>query len=107
MGRIAATLADVTVVTSDNPRDEDPDAIIAEVLAGVDPSAEDAIGAGTLVVEADRTAAIELAVRRARPGDVVLVAGKGHEQYQEIDGVRIPFDDSAVAHAALAGAGEG
>ena len=91
MGRIAAELADVAIVTSDNPRSEDPDAIIAEVVAGAD----------DLEVEPDRRAAIELAVSRARPGDVVVIAGKGHEQGQEIAGRKLPFDDREAAREAL------
>ena len=92
MGRVATELADVAFVTSDNPRSEDPDAIIAEVVAGT---------AGELVVEPDRRRAIELAVEAAEPGDVVLFAGKGHEQGQEIGGVVLPFDDREVAREAL------
>ncbi|MEP7068588.1 MAG: UDP-N-acetylmuramoyl-L-alanyl-D-glutamate--2,6-diaminopimelate ligase, partial [Usitatibacter sp.] len=86
-------LADHVIVTSDNPRGEDPDAIIAQVLAGVSGDAE-AIG--------ERQVAIFSAVHQARAGDVVLLAGKGHETYQEIAGVRHPFSDREVAHAALA-----
>jgi UDP-N-acetylmuramoyl-L-alanyl-D-glutamate--2,6-diaminopimelate ligase len=94
MGEIAARLADEVVVTSDNPRSEDPDAIIAEILAGVD--------RGDVRVQPDRRAAIELGVSLARDGDVVLVAGKGHEQGQELaGGEKIPFDDVAVAWEAL------
>jgi UDP-N-acetylmuramoyl-L-alanyl-D-glutamate--2,6-diaminopimelate ligase len=94
MGEIAARLADEVVVTSDNPRSEDPDAIIAEILAGVD--------RGDVRVQPDRRAAIELGVSLARDGDVVLVAGKGHEQGQELaGGEKIPFDDVAVAREAL------
>jgi UDP-N-acetylmuramoyl-L-alanyl-D-glutamate--2,6-diaminopimelate ligase len=92
MGRIATTLADETVVTSDNPRSEKPAAIIAEILAGVNGPAE--------AIE-DRTMAIQTAVKRAQAGDVVLVAGKGHEQYQEVAGVRHPYSDAAVVRAAL------
>ncbi|HJZ60718.1 MAG TPA: UDP-N-acetylmuramoyl-L-alanyl-D-glutamate--2,6-diaminopimelate ligase [Miltoncostaeaceae bacterium] len=95
MGAIARALADVAIVTSDNPRTEDPDAIIAEVLAGA------ADGPAELVVEADRRRAIGLAVERAAPGDVVVIAGKGHERGQERDGVVSPFDDREVALAAL------
>ncbi len=87
MGRVAAELADHVVVTSDNPRTEDPRAIIDEILAGA-PGAE---------VEPDRAAAITLALTGAREGDVVVIAGKGHELGQEIDGTVIPFDDRAVA----------
>jgi UDP-N-acetylmuramoyl-L-alanyl-D-glutamate--2,6-diaminopimelate ligase len=87
MGRIATELADRVIVTSDNPRTEDPDAIIAEIIAGA-PAAE---------VEPDRAAAIELALAGADEGDVVVIAGKGHEQGQEIGDVVIPFDDRAVA----------
>jgi UDP-N-acetylmuramoyl-L-alanyl-D-glutamate--2,6-diaminopimelate ligase len=94
MGEIAGRLADEVVVTSDNPRSEDPDAIIAAIVSGVERS--------DVRVEPDRRAAIELVVGLARPGDVVVVAGKGHEQGQEFaDGVKVPFDDVAVAREAL------
>ncbi len=95
MGAIAARLADRTIVTSDNPRSEDPAAIVQEILAGIDDrSATEAI--------VDRHAAIERAVRLAGPGDVIVVAGKGHEQGQEFEGGRkLPFDDVAVAREAL------
>ena len=93
MGAAAERLADHVIVTSDNPRGEDPDAIIAQVLAGVSGDAE-AIG--------ERQVAIFSAVHQARAGDVVLLAGKGHETYQEIAGVRHPFSDREVADAALA-----
>jgi UDP-N-acetylmuramoyl-L-alanyl-D-glutamate--2,6-diaminopimelate ligase len=96
MGRIAAQLADDVVVTSDNPRSEDPDAIIAEVLGGIP------AGAAVAAI-ADRQAAIAEALRRARPGDVVLVAGKGHETEQVIAGVAHPFDDRAALRTLLAG----
>nr|WP_210649679.1 UDP-N-acetylmuramoyl-L-alanyl-D-glutamate--2,6-diaminopimelate ligase [Nocardioides sp. SYSU D00065] len=91
MGQIAAALADLVVVTDDNPRSEDPAAIRAAVLAG-------ARGGRAEVREVgDRRLAIREAVRSARPGDVVLVAGKGHETGQEVDGVVHPFDDRVVA----------
>jgi UDP-N-acetylmuramoyl-L-alanyl-D-glutamate--2,6-diaminopimelate ligase len=92
MGAIAARLADDVIVTSDNPRSEDPDAIIAEVVAGA---------SGGVTVEPDRRRAIALAVRRAGLGDVVVIAGKGHEQGQERNGVVTPFDDRVVAREAL------
>jgi UDP-N-acetylmuramoyl-L-alanyl-D-glutamate--2,6-diaminopimelate ligase len=91
MGRTAWTLADVAVVTSDNPRSEDPLAIIAEVLSG----------APELEVEPDRRAAIARAIESAREGDVVLIAGKGSEQGQEIAGTVQPFDDRDVARELL------
>jgi UDP-N-acetylmuramoyl-L-alanyl-D-glutamate--2,6-diaminopimelate ligase len=95
MGRVAAELADVVIVTSDNPRDEDPRDIIREIEAG--------IPAGTVChVDADRRAAIRRAVRDARPGDLIVLAGKGHEDYQEINGVKIPFDDAREARNAIA-----
>jgi UDP-N-acetylmuramoyl-L-alanyl-D-glutamate--2,6-diaminopimelate ligase len=95
MGRIGAELADIALVTSDNPRSEDPAAIIEEVLAGVD-------GDGEVVVEPERAAAIAKAVAIAAPGDVVVIAGKGHEQGQEFEeGRKIPFDDREVAREAL------
>jgi UDP-N-acetylmuramoyl-L-alanyl-D-glutamate--2,6-diaminopimelate ligase len=97
MGAFARALADVAVVTSDNPRSEDPEGIIAEIVAGaVDGPAE-------LVVEPDRRAAIGWAIERGRPGVVVLIAGKGHEQGQEREGVVTPFDDRVVAREALEG----
>jgi UDP-N-acetylmuramoyl-L-alanyl-D-glutamate--2,6-diaminopimelate ligase len=95
MGRAGAELSDLAVVTSDNPRSEDPVAIVAEVAAG-------AAGAGELEVEVDRRAAIALALSRAAPGDTVLIAGKGHEQGQEFEaGRKIPFDDREVAREEL------
>jgi UDP-N-acetylmuramoyl-L-alanyl-D-glutamate--2,6-diaminopimelate ligase len=95
MGRAAAELADLAVVTSDNPRSEDPDAIVAEILTGTEGGAE-------VAVEVDRRAAIALALRRARAGDLVVIAGKGHEQGQEFEGGRkIPFDDREVAREEL------
>jgi UDP-N-acetylmuramoyl-L-alanyl-D-glutamate--2,6-diaminopimelate ligase len=92
MGRTATELADVVIVTSDNPRSEEPDAIIAEVLAGTDGEAE---------VEPDRAAAIAGALERAGEGDVVLVAGKGHEPGQTFADRTIPFDDREVAKDVL------
>ncbi len=95
MGEIATRLADVPIVTSDNPRSEDPEAIIEEVLAGMP--------AGT-AHEVDRRVAIARAIELARSGDVVVIAGKGHEQGQEFaDGVKLPFDDVTVAHDILRG----
>jgi UDP-N-acetylmuramoyl-L-alanyl-D-glutamate--2,6-diaminopimelate ligase len=99
MGAAATELADVAVVTSDNPRSEDPDAIIAAIVAGVPP--DDHEGRSKLIVEPDRAAAISVALGAARPGDVVLIAGKGHEPGQEIAGETRPFDDAAVARASL------
>src|SRR3954468_2826562 len=94
MGAIAARLADEVVVTSDNPRSEDPDAIVAQIVAGID--RED------VRVEVDRRAAIEQAIGLAADGDVVVIAGKGHEQGQEFaGGHKIPFDDATVAREAL------
>jgi UDP-N-acetylmuramoyl-L-alanyl-D-glutamate--2,6-diaminopimelate ligase len=97
MGRIAAARSDRIVVTSDNPRREDPAAIAAAVVAGIH-----AAGGRNFVVELDRGAAIRGAVASARAGDVVLVAGKGHEDYQERNGVRTPFSDAGLAEVALA-----
>ncbi len=91
MGDIAARTADVVVVTDDNPRSEDPAAIRAAVLDGTGGGSAEVVEVG------DRRLAIREAVRRARPGDVVLIAGKGHETGQEVDGVVHPFDDRVVA----------
>jgi UDP-N-acetylmuramoyl-L-alanyl-D-glutamate--2,6-diaminopimelate ligase len=102
MGRLASEHSDVAFLTSDNPRDEDPAAIIADVLAGVGPSAPGGRGVGAgLIVEPDRRRAINRALEDALAGDVVVIAGKGHETYQEIAGERIPFDDADEARRAL------
>jgi UDP-N-acetylmuramoyl-L-alanyl-D-glutamate--2,6-diaminopimelate ligase len=96
MGAIARRLADAVVVTSDNPRSEDPEAIIAQVVAGAGDGVEAIV---------DRREAIERAIALAGPGDVVVIAGKGHEQGQELAGGRkVPFDDVTVAREALRGA---
>jgi UDP-N-acetylmuramoyl-L-alanyl-D-glutamate--2,6-diaminopimelate ligase len=92
MGRVVSRLADRVVVTSDNPRSEDPGKIIDAILAGI---------AGNCEIEVDRAKAIEAAIAGAEAADVVLIAGKGHEDYQEIAGRRLPFSDAAVAQAAL------
>lgn len=93
MGAACAKLADRLVVTSDNPRSEEPMAIIDAILKGVNEvkgNREQGIG---VVVEPDRKKAIEYALRNAKEGDVVVIAGKGHETTQEIKGVKYPFDD--------------
>jgi len=92
MGRIADTLADSVIVTNDNPRSENPYAIIAAIAEGM---------AREVTVETDRAKAIALAVSQAGKGDVVLVAGKGHEDYQEIQGIRYPFSDADWVQNAL------
>jgi UDP-N-acetylmuramoyl-L-alanyl-D-glutamate--2,6-diaminopimelate ligase len=95
MGRAGAELSDLTVITSDNPRSEEPATIVAEVAAGAE-------GAPELEVVVDRREAIALALGRAEPGDTVVIAGKGHEQGQEFeDGRKIPFDDREVAREEL------
>jgi UDP-N-acetylmuramoyl-L-alanyl-D-glutamate--2,6-diaminopimelate ligase len=99
MGEIAVRLADRVIVTSDNPRSEDPEAIIREILVGTGPAVEH---------DPDRRAAINAAIAGASPGDVVVIAGKGHEQGQEFEaGRKIPFDDVTVARDALAGTSTG
>ncbi len=92
MGAVASQAADLCIVTSDNPRSEHPQAIIAEILEGVD---------GRVEVEPDRARALARAIEAARPGDVVVIAGKGHEQGQEIGGRVLPFDDREVAREVL------
>jgi UDP-N-acetylmuramoyl-L-alanyl-D-glutamate--2,6-diaminopimelate ligase len=101
MGAAAATGADLAVLTNDNPRSEDPQVILDAMLAG----ARGAATAAEVVVEPDRRRAIERAVAAAGAGDVVVVAGKGHEQGQEQDGVVLPFDDRDVVRDALAARG--
>jgi UDP-N-acetylmuramoyl-L-alanyl-D-glutamate--2,6-diaminopimelate ligase len=100
MGEVATRLADEVILTSDNPRSEDPLAIIDDVRAGIPPGA-----AATVAVEPDRRRAIESAVAEARPGDVVVIAGKGHESTQTIGDTVRPFDDREVARASLAALG--
>jgi UDP-N-acetylmuramoyl-L-alanyl-D-glutamate--2,6-diaminopimelate ligase len=92
MGAVAATLADEVVITSDNPRSEDPLEIINAAMQGVPPDYR-----GRVVMEPDRRRAIEIAIRQARSGDVVLIAGKGHEPTQTIGDQVLPFDDRTVA----------
>ena len=94
MARIAADGADLAVLTSDNPRKEDPEAILAEMKAGLDASSR-------YLCIADRREAIKVAVALARPGDIVLVAGKGHETYQDVGGVKHHFDDREEVRRAM------
>jgi UDP-N-acetylmuramoyl-L-alanyl-D-glutamate--2,6-diaminopimelate ligase len=95
MAAAAAAGADHLVITSDNPRSEDAGAIMADILTGLPASA-------SAQVQADRAIAIASALQQAGAQDVVLIAGKGHENYQEIRGQKLPFSDRAVAQAALA-----
>ncbi|BFM39355.1 UDP-N-acetylmuramoyl-L-alanyl-D-glutamate--2,6-diaminopimelate ligase [Synechocystis sp. LKSZ1] len=94
MGQIAAELADIAVVTSDNPRTEDPEQILGDILTGIAPEKNP-------LVLADRATAIRQAIREARPGDGVLIAGKGHEDYQILGTEKVHFDDREQARAAL------
>jgi len=94
MGKIAAELADMAVVTSDNPRTEDPEQILGDILIGIAPEKKP-------LVLADRATAIRQAIREARPGDGVLIAGKGHEDYQILGTEKVHFDDREQARAAL------
>jgi UDP-N-acetylmuramoyl-L-alanyl-D-glutamate--2,6-diaminopimelate ligase len=100
MGKIAGTLADLSVVTSDNPRSEDPEAIITDVMAGLPP------GAPHLRV-ADRREAIRQTLQEARGGDTVLLAGKGHETYQVIGKEYLPFDEKEIVAELLGVRGQG
>ncbi len=101
MGRIAGSLADIAVVTSDNPRNEQPGDIIAEIITGMNPNTDPTITA-TVIVEADRRQAIFKAIALARAGDLVVIAGKGHETYQIVGSTILDFDDRVVAAEALA-----
>ncbi|HQQ73609.1 MAG TPA: cyanophycin synthetase, partial [Pseudomonadales bacterium] len=93
MAAAALAAADAVIVTSDNPRDENPQTIINEIISGLSSSA--------ITVIVDRSAAITSAIQHAKAGDVILLAGKGHETYQEVAGKRLPFSDIEQAHAAL------
>ena len=95
MAAAAEAGADAVVLTSDNPRDEAPGAIIEDTLAGFDRP-------GDVTVEVDRTRAVRLAIGGGGAGDVVLIAGKGHEDYQEVAGRRVPYSDAEAAREALA-----
>ena len=90
MGRIATELADFTIVTSDNPRTEDPDEIIREIVAGCTG------GKKKYIAITDRVKAIEYAIENHRPGDVIVLAGKGHETYQEVNHVKHHLDEREV-----------
>ncbi|OLC80277.1 MAG: UDP-N-acetylmuramoyl-L-alanyl-D-glutamate--2,6-diaminopimelate ligase [Acidobacteria bacterium 13_1_40CM_2_64_6] len=100
MGAVASRLSDLVVITSDNPRSEDPQRIIDEIQRGI--TADTRKDTGQLLTIVDRRAAIAKAVEVAKPGDLVLIAGKGHEKYQVIGDQTLPFDDVAVAREALA-----
>lgn len=100
MGAIAADLGDLVIVTSDNPRTEDPNTIIEEILEGMKG------GRATFLVEPDRRRAIRTALAEARPGDIVVLAGKGHETYQEIGRERIALDERAEVAAWFDSAGK-
>jgi UDP-N-acetylmuramyl tripeptide synthase len=94
MGAIAARLSDLVIITSDNPRTEEPMDIIEQITAGIG-------GYKEYAVEPDRRKAIYLSINLSRPGDTILIAGKGHETYQIIGSQRLLFDDSEAAEAAL------
>jgi UDP-N-acetylmuramoyl-L-alanyl-D-glutamate--2,6-diaminopimelate ligase len=99
MGAVASRMSDVLVITSDNPRREDPDLIIQEILRGI--TLDTRRGDAPTFTIADRRAAIAKAIEVARPGDMVLIAGKGHEKYQILGDQHVPFDDDAVAREFL------
>jgi UDP-N-acetylmuramyl tripeptide synthase len=110
MGQIAAGLANICIITSDNPRSEDPMAIIADILSGVRKqglqpyNSDNAIKSSSdrgYVVEQDRSRAIDMAIRISRHRDMILIAGKGHETYQIIGNQTVPFDDRLIARNAL------
>ncbi len=109
MGEVAMRNSDIAIVTSDNPRTENPDAIVADILPGIAPLGADELSAETIadaqrgyLVEVDRRRAIRLAVQAARPGDTLLVAGKGHEDYQIVGRTKTHFDDREEIAAAIA-----
>jgi UDP-N-acetylmuramoyl-L-alanyl-D-glutamate--2,6-diaminopimelate ligase len=100
MGGVSARLADKTILTSDNPRTEDPRAILEGILAGI-PDGLRLNGTRRVFVEEERGTAIRMALSMAAPGDLVLIAGKGHETYQVLGGRKVHFDDREVAREAL------
>ena len=96
MAGIASKLSEKVILTSDNPRNEDPNVIIDEMFAGIDPARKN----HTMKIT-DRREAIRTACSFAEKGDIILIAGKGHEKYQEINGVRLPFDDLKILNENL------
>ena len=98
MGAVAARLSDIVVITSDNPRTEDPLRIIEEIKRGIPPASD---RSATTFAIVDRREAIQFAIKKAQPGDLVLLAGKGHEQSQTIGSQELPFDEAAIAREAL------
>jgi UDP-N-acetylmuramoyl-L-alanyl-D-glutamate--2,6-diaminopimelate ligase len=101
MGAVAARLSDLVILTSDNPRSENPDQIIDEIKRGIVMPAERSAQSTPHLAITDRRQAIERAVQEARAGDLVLIAGKGHEKYQEVGDKVLPFDDVEAARGAL------
>jgi UDP-N-acetylmuramoyl-L-alanyl-D-glutamate--2,6-diaminopimelate ligase len=110
MGEAAASLSDLTIITSDNPRLEDPLAIIAEIEAGIDPAKAQKTtpdnlqlknGTHSYTVIPERRKAIEAAINAAKSGDIILIAGKGHEDYQILGTRKIPFDDRIITKQTL------
>ena len=91
MAQVAATKSDVLILTSDNPRSEDPEVIISDMYDGLDSELSNGV-----VRMSDRREAIKMACLLAKEGDIILIAGKGHEKYQEIKGKRFPFDDKKI-----------
>ncbi len=91
MANVASLLSTRVILTSDNPRNEDPKDILNDMKIGIDPAKKN-----TTMMITDRKEAIRTAFNIARPGDIILIAGKGHEKYQEISGIRYPFDDKQV-----------
>ena len=103
MGQVAAQLSDFVILTSDNPRTEDPISIIREIETGIKQSVASSLRSSGYLVIPDRTEAIEKAIGLGHPGDIVVIAGKGHEDYQIIGGHKLPFDDREMARKALRG----
>jgi UDP-N-acetylmuramoyl-L-alanyl-D-glutamate--2,6-diaminopimelate ligase len=104
MGEAVARAADIAFLTNDNPRTEDPESIAADVLVGLDAGGmkpADGVGALGYSKELDRKRAIEKAIFAARPGDAIVICGKGHETYQIVGAEKRPFDDRVIARSAL------
>ncbi|MDQ7038515.1 MAG: UDP-N-acetylmuramoyl-L-alanyl-D-glutamate--2,6-diaminopimelate ligase, partial [Aquificota bacterium] len=100
MGKVSERWSDLIVLTSDNPRSEDPERIIGDILEGIEAKEK-------VLVQPDRRTAIKVALDIATPGDIVAILGKGHEEYQEVQGVKYPFNDARVVREILSGGGDG